>query len=114
MYINHHNGASVRTEAPPLLLTSTPMQNGYTDLPPGKLANVVTYLEMRPPFTRRIVSTSPEFAIRLVERPGLDWYRSLYREIGEPWLWFSRLRMPDDELRAILHDPEVDVFVLVT
>jgi GNAT superfamily N-acetyltransferase len=113
VYINHHDGASVRTEAPPLLLTSTAMQNGYTDLPPGKLANVVTYLEMRPPFIPRIASTSPEFAIRLVERPGLDWYRSLYREIGEPWLWFSRLRMPDQELRAILHDPAVDVFVLL-
>ena len=53
-----------------------------------------------------------EYAIRLVERPDVGWYRRLYRKIGEPWLWFSRLRMSDDELRGILHDPAVDVFAL--
>jgi GNAT superfamily N-acetyltransferase len=53
-----------------------------------------------------------EYEIRLVERPDLGWYRSLYREIGEPWLWFSRLRVSDDELRSILHDDAVDVYAL--
>ena len=87
------------------------MQDGYTDLPPGKLASVVTYLEMRTP-PSSVAPTPAEFAIRLVKQPDLDWYRALYRRIGEPWLWFSRLRMPDDELRVLLDDPEVDVFVL--
>lgn len=88
------------------------MQNGYTDLPAGKLAAVVTYLEMRVP--PKIVMAAPtgQFAIRRVGEPDLEWYKRLYREIGEPWLWFSRLRMKDDELRAILHDPAVDVFAL--
>ena len=87
------------------------MQNGYTDLPPGKLASVVTYLEMRTP-SPLTAPTPAEFAIRLVNQPDLDWYRGLYRRIGEPWLWFSRLRMRNDELRALLEDPEIDVFVL--
>jgi GNAT superfamily N-acetyltransferase len=86
--------------------------DGYTDLPPGKLANVVTYLEMRRLPTDLAAPTMSEYAIRLVERPDLGWYRRLYREIGESWLWFSRLRMSDDELRGILHDPVVDVFEL--
>jgi GNAT superfamily N-acetyltransferase len=47
-----------------------------------------------------------------VENPDLDWYRALYRRIGEPWLWFSRLRMTDDELRATVHDSAVDVLAL--
>jgi GNAT superfamily N-acetyltransferase len=47
-----------------------------------------------------------------VERPDLEWYRGLYREIGEPWLWFSRLRMTDEQLRAILDDTGYDVFAL--
>lgn len=87
------------------------MQDGYTDLSPGKLASVVTYLEMRTP-PEPAAALSSEFAIRLVKRPDLDWYRALYRRIGEPWLWFSRLRMRDDELRALLDDPDIDVFVL--
>ena len=88
------------------------MQDGYTDLPAGKLANVVTYLEMR---TRPALAPTPTksgYVIRQVTNADLDWYRGLYREIGEPWLWFSRLRMSDGELRAILYDPAVDVFAL--
>jgi len=87
------------------------MRDGYTDLPPGKVAAVVTYLEMRtPPFPS--TPAMSEFAVRHVSQPDLDWYRELYRVIGEPWLWFSRLRMSDEELRAVIHDPAVDVFAL--
>jgi len=87
------------------------MHNGYTDLPAGKLANVVTYLEMRTPQAASTPTLS-EYAIRCVNQPDVDWYRALYREIGEPWLWFSRLRLSEDELRSVLHDPAVDVFAL--
>ena len=88
------------------------MRDGYTDLPPGKLAAVVTYLEMltQPEFVA--VPKTSEFEIRRVTQPDLDWYRRLYRRIGEPWLWFSRLRMSDEELRSVLDDPEIDIFVL--
>jgi GNAT superfamily N-acetyltransferase len=88
------------------------MQNGYTNLPRGKIAAVVTYLEMRSPQPAKVAPANSDFAIRKVTRPDLDWYRELYREIGEPWLWFSRLRMSDDELRGIIHDARVDVFAL--
>jgi len=88
------------------------MENGYTDLPPGKLAAVVTYLEMCSPLPPDLHPTMLEYDIRLVEKPDLAWYLRLYREIGGRWLWFSRLRMSDDQLRAILHHPEIDVFVL--
>jgi len=87
------------------------MQNGYYDLPPGKLANVVTYLEMRQPSTLGS-PTASEYAVRRIAHPDLEWYRCLYRRIGEPWLWFSRLRMADEELRAVLEDPATDVFAL--
>ena len=93
------------------LLLSTPMHDGYTDLPPGKIAAVVTYLEMRTP-PPPLAPTTSECEVRRVLCPDLDWYRRLYRKVGEPWLWFSRLRMSDQELRSILHDPAVDVFAL--
>ena len=88
------------------------MVDGYTDLPPGKVAAVVTYLEMCTPLRVSSTPTMSEFAVRRVANSDLDWYRDLYRAIGEPWLWFSRLRMSDDDLRAILHDRGVDVFAL--
>jgi GNAT superfamily N-acetyltransferase len=87
------------------------MRDGYHEVAPGKLANVVTYLEMRAPRSYPKSQTST-FSTRHVERPDVDWYRRLFRAIGEPWLWFSRLRMSDDELQRILSDPAVDVFAL--
>ncbi len=84
--------------------------DGYTDLPPGKIANVVTYLERDVP----ALAAAPlsDFPIRHVERPGVAWYRDLYRRIGEDWLWFSMAVMPDDKLAAILDDPATHVLAL--
>lgn len=85
--------------------------DGYTDLPAGKIAAVVTYLEMR----------SPPLAPRAEAREGWslqplnsdrDRYRRLYRRIGEPWLWFSRLVMSDEELAGILDHPKVEAYAL--
>ena len=84
--------------------------DGYTDLPPGKIANVVTYLEREPPETAP--SPRPGFAIRHVARPDVAWYRNLYRRIGEDWLWFSMAVIPDEALAAILNDPATLVLAL--
>jgi GNAT superfamily N-acetyltransferase len=88
------------------------MLDGYTDVPPGKIAAVVTYLEMRTPPALSSSPPPPEFRVRRVLQPDLDWYRALYRAVGENWLWFSRLRLSDAELRAVIHHPQVDVFAL--
>src|SRR5258708_6035820 len=42
----------------------------------------------------------------------LHWYRKLYRAVGQEWLWFSRLRMSDQELAGTIHDERVDLYVL--
>jgi len=72
----------------------------------------VTYLELLAPPTPPVVEMKPGWTIRRAEQPDLDWYRSLFRAIGEPWLWFSRLRLSDDELRAIIHHPGVEISAL--
>jgi GNAT superfamily N-acetyltransferase len=86
--------------------------DGYSDVPPGKIAAVVTHLEMT---ERPALRPDPEGAwtLRKVPSPDLDWFRDLYRRIGEEWLWFSRLQMADAELAAIIRSPMVDVHALV-
>jgi GNAT superfamily N-acetyltransferase len=92
---------------------SSALPTGYSEVPAGRIASVVTCLEMRerpPPRPSRplerplVLASWPD--------PDLAEYRSFFRRIGEPWLWFSRLVMPDEELAAILGDPDVEVFVL--
>jgi len=77
-------------------------------VPDGKLAAVVTYLEMR----QRPVTPIPPSPLRLerIERPEVSSYRSLFARVGSPWLWFSRLVMADAELRDIIGDAAVELF----
>ncbi|MFZ0480684.1 MAG: GNAT family N-acetyltransferase [Terriglobales bacterium] len=84
--------------------------DGYTDLAPGKIASVVTYLEM----TARIAppdASTQDVKLRRVENPQLDWYRAIYRRAGERWLWFSRLEMADEKLTALLNRATTELFV---
>jgi GNAT superfamily N-acetyltransferase len=91
------------------------LPDGFTDLAPGKVASVVTYLEMRerpggtevpPP-----IASTKNLRLRPVETPDLNWYRALYRRAGEQWLWFSRLEMTDAQLAAVLHSSSNELFV---
>ena len=83
--------------------------DGYTDLAPGKIASVVTYLEMRsrPPLPDLAAAF---VALRRVSNPELDWYRLRYRRAGARWFWFSRLQMTDEQLTALLHLPPPNSF----
>ena len=88
------------------------LPDGYSDVPADKIAAVVTHLEMT---ARPLPRPDPPVAwsLRQVENPDLGWFRDLYRRIGEQWLWFSRLRLGDAELAAILHSPLVELYALV-
>ena len=88
------------------------LPDGYTDVPNGKIAAVVTSLDMTERARLRPEPNPIPWSIRQVQDPGLDWYRNLYRGIGEEWLWFSRLDMSDEALAGIVHSPAVEVYVV--
>jgi GNAT superfamily N-acetyltransferase len=73
----------------------------------GELAAVVTFLEMTEPPAEAVPASS--LRLRRVKLDA-DGYRALFRKIGAPWLWFSRLAMHDAELDGILDDPAVELF----
>lgn len=79
--------------------------NGTTDLPPGKIAAIVTSLEMT---ERPAARPDPQGCDLLSLDPilprDLDRYLRLYRLLGERWMWFSRLVMPRGDLAAIRSD----------
>lgn len=83
----------------------------YSPIPDRHIAAIVTSLEMteRPPLRPM---PSGELRLERWEAPALEKYRLLYRRVGEPWLWFSRLVMPDDELAAIIHHPDVMIWAV--
>jgi len=85
---------------------------GLIPVPRGHVAAVVTSLEM---LVRPSARPLPQSPLRL-ERwrtPSAEKYRQLFRRIGEPWMWFSRLIMPESQLVAIIHDPLDEIYAVL-
>ncbi len=87
------------------------LPEGMHSIPAGHLAAVVTYLQMTAP-----AMTDPKpFPEGITGTHGtLDIvsYRALYRAVGAPWLWTSRLEMKDDALADILGDDAIEQWVI--
>lgn len=85
---------------------------GLQPVAPGEIAAVVTSLQMA---ERPRPRPLPESPLRLQRwaAPKSDAYRALFRRVGAPWLWFSRLVLEEAALRAILDDPAVEIFAVL-
>ncbi|MEP7005626.1 MAG: GNAT family N-acetyltransferase [Sphingomonas bacterium] len=85
---------------------------GLTAVPANEVATIVTTLEMR---QRLPLRPLPASRLRLApwHQPAAEKYRALFRRIGSPWLWFSRLVMDEAALVRIIHDPDVQIFAAV-
>jgi GNAT superfamily N-acetyltransferase len=86
------------------------LADGYTDLAPGKLANVVTCLEMRRRPPSRPSPAGAQFTLERIVQPDLEWYRTIFRRVGEPYLWMSRLLMSDEQLAPVIRDANVEIY----
>jgi GNAT superfamily N-acetyltransferase len=88
------------------------LPDGYHAVPRGKLANVVTHLEMLAPAPPLAERGDADWRLRRVPEPHVDWYRDLYVRVGSPWLWAGRLALDEAGLAAILADPRLEVSAL--
>lgn len=87
--------------------------SGFYDVAPGKVATVVTHLEMTERAEQRAVPKPDGVMLERINAT-VDWYRDIYRRVGgQDWLWFSRIGMSDGELSSILHDPHVEIYALI-
>jgi ribosomal protein S18 acetylase RimI-like enzyme len=75
--------------------------------------DVVTYLEMRQRPTRA-PAPAPlgRSALMRVDACPVAFYRYLYAQVGEPWLWYERRRLDDAALAAIIGRETTEIFVL--
>ena len=88
------------------------LADGLYPVPTGKLAVIVTHLEMHSRAATKDINLPDGITFRQVT-PDIAWYRDVFTRVGAlEWLWYGRLRMPDTTLDAILHDPDVAFFTL--
>lgn len=88
------------------------LENGAYPVAAGKMAVIVTYLEM---LARPALKDTPlpqGVSFRQVT-PSLDWYRDVFDRVGtRDWLWYGRLQLSEAELQTVLQDPKVAFFTL--
>ena len=79
------------------------MSGTLVDVSRHHVAAVVTYLEMT---ERPELPAIPPSPLRLERWAAVDpqRYRTLFRAVGQNWLWFSRLAMDDATLMATIAD----------
>ncbi|MDE0391327.1 MAG: GNAT family N-acetyltransferase [Rhodospirillales bacterium] len=80
-------------------------------VPAGKLRSVVTHLAMTPPPPHAPPARPPGVAIWRRWTISTDEYLLLYAEIGEGWLWWSRLTWDVDLLQDYLVEEETEIYV---
>jgi GNAT superfamily N-acetyltransferase len=83
----------------------------YEALDNGEIAALVTYLEMRTPPAEGVPASA--LSLRRLAQVPLSDYRRLFRRIGAPWLWFSRLLRDDSDLASIVHHPAVELYAVL-
>lgn len=84
----------------------------FTDIPAGKIAAIVTYLEMHARPADHGAEAELPGELRFVPEPDPEEYLDVYRRIGADLLWFSRLCAPRDQLVSTLADPDYAVYAL--
>ncbi|KJZ19988.1 GNAT family N-acetyltransferase [Loktanella sp. S4079] len=86
------------------------LEPGFHEVPRGMVATIVTHLEMRQPANTGPVSN--DWVFHRHHHASPDWYRSIFSNVGRDWLWFSRLHLSDDDLTAVIHHPDYELWTL--
>ena len=80
---------------------------------PSRIETVITYLEMKaPPAPRSAPQSRHQLALLRLVEPAVPFYRYLYGAVGEPWFWYERRMLTDDELSARIRAEGIEISVL--
>ncbi len=84
---------------------------GMHPIPAGHVPAVVTYLEMSAPAMSQ-AKPFPDGVTASQDRLAVADYRALFRAVGAPWLWSSRLVMDESRLAQILAADTTELWVV--
>ena len=93
--------------APPILDL-----DGYTDVPAGHIATVVTYLEMTALLGGGAPTAFAGAGLTRLTAQDEARYTAIFRTLGERWVWFSRLEMTPQQRAAIIGDSKVEAYAV--
>jgi GNAT superfamily N-acetyltransferase len=79
--------------------------DGLTPVPAGKVPAIVTHLAMNRPARPPAEPNLPEgVSLDRLGAGSSARYLALFRRVGAPWLWVSRLKLPPEDIGKMLAD----------
>jgi len=91
----------------------TDHQRSWAYSPRKSMKLKTTYLQMFARPERSVPPPREGLAIIHARKPTVAYYRFLYDAVGRDYGWTSRKKLSDGELAALLHDPRLEVHVLM-
>jgi GNAT superfamily N-acetyltransferase len=73
----------------------------------------ITYLEMLARPERVVPPPREGLVVVRAKEPPVAYYRFLYDAVGRDYGWARCMRLSDAELAALLHDPRIEIHVLM-
>ncbi len=88
------------------------LSNDVHPVPMGKVATVVTYLEMTAPPPPRAAKLPDGVSFEVVDA-DVGWFRDIFERVGSrDWLWYGRRKLDDTALSRVLDAPNVEHYTL--
>lgn len=75
-------------------------------------AVTVTHLEMNEHPGRTSIDLPQGVQVVRATSPTVAYYRFLYHEVGDQWVWTDRKRLEDAALAKLIQDPRIEIDVL--
>ena len=72
----------------------------------------VFYLELKTPTSHAAPPPRDDLLVLHARRPPVAYYRFLYNEVGREYHWYSRGKLSDEELGAVIQHPLNEIHVL--
>jgi GNAT superfamily N-acetyltransferase len=80
--------------------------------PYTRIAVTVTFLRQDKPSALPAPPLPDDTSLVRVLQPSVGFYRYLYDTVGARYVWWLRRAMPDEEIAALLGNPDVSIHVL--
>ncbi len=72
----------------------------------------VTWLKYLGNYSNKSLSNNNNVKIDKINKISTNFYKKIYKEIGTKYNWISRLKLNEKELKEIIHDKNVEIYLM--
>ena len=72
----------------------------------------VTWLKYLGNYSNKSFVNSNNVKINKINKISINFYKKIYKEVGSKYNWISRLKLSDKELKEIIHNKNVEIYLM--